>query len=144
MYFWQMYNQFPWLFKWIANRKELHRLNAVTKDQNLKIFSQAQKTLNPQKCRGFVDAFLAHKQNLEVRKPLDEPWTSTRDKIIWYGNRFLQQCSYDPQLEGLNREQLEGAHQRAGTLLIFWFVSSEDSVYQQHCLFYKVEDCGVC
>lgn len=67
-----MYNQFPWLFKWIANRKELHRLNTVTKDQNLKIFSQAQKTLNPQKCRGFVDAFLAHKQNLEVRKPLDE------------------------------------------------------------------------
>ncbi|KAM9354931.1 cytochrome P450 2K1-like [Pholidichthys leucotaenia] len=61
----QMYNMFPWLFKWIADRKEFHRLTAHSIKQNLSIFSQLKKTLNPQKCRCFVDAFLVRKQNLE-------------------------------------------------------------------------------
>ncbi|CAJ1077867.1 cytochrome P450 2K1-like [Xyrichtys novacula] len=43
------YNLFPWVFKWIANRKEFHRL----------------ETLNPLRCRGFMDAFLVKKQKLE-------------------------------------------------------------------------------
>uniref|UniRef100_A0A8C9XMZ9 Cytochrome P450 2K1-like n=1 Tax=Sander lucioperca TaxID=283035 RepID=A0A8C9XMZ9_SANLU len=34
--------------------------------QNLGLFSHLKETLNPQMCRGFVDAFLVRKQNLEV------------------------------------------------------------------------------
>lgn len=63
-----MYNQFPWFFKWVANREEFHRLSAASKEQNFELFSHLKKTLNPQKCRGIVDAFLAHKQSLKVRK----------------------------------------------------------------------------
>lgn len=50
------------------NRKEFHRLSAESKKQNLDMCNNLKKTLDPQKCRGFVDAFLAHRQNLEVRK----------------------------------------------------------------------------
>lgn len=34
----------------------------------LKLIGPIKKTLNPDKCRGIADAFLAHKQSLEVRK----------------------------------------------------------------------------
>ncbi|XP_051265469.1 cytochrome P450 2K1-like [Dicentrarchus labrax] len=61
----QMYNLFPWLCKWIANRREYRRLFAANRKQNLELFRHLKETLNPQMCRGFVDAFLAHKQNLE-------------------------------------------------------------------------------
>ncbi|KAM9355775.1 cytochrome P450 2K1-like [Pholidichthys leucotaenia] len=61
----QMYNMFPWLFKWIADRKEFHRLVADNIKQNLTIISRLKETLNPELCRGFVDAFLVQKQNLE-------------------------------------------------------------------------------
>ncbi|KAM9354927.1 cytochrome P450 2K1-like [Pholidichthys leucotaenia] len=60
-----MYNWLPWLFKWVANRKEYHRLVAANIKHNLTIFSQLKETLNPQKCRCFVDAFLVRKQKLE-------------------------------------------------------------------------------
>lgn len=58
---------FPWISKWIANRREFHRLNAASKKQQIELFRRLKETLSPQMCRGFVDAFLIHKQNLEVR-----------------------------------------------------------------------------
>ncbi|XP_044025021.1 cytochrome P450 2K1-like [Siniperca chuatsi] len=61
----QVYNMFPWFCKWIANRKEFHRLGAASTKQNIELFSRLKETLNPQMCRGFVDAFLVRKQNLE-------------------------------------------------------------------------------
>lgn len=63
-----MYDQFPWLFKWIASRREFHRLGVGSREMYLKLISHIKKTLNPNKCRGIADAFLAHKQSLEVRK----------------------------------------------------------------------------
>ncbi|KAL7388151.1 hypothetical protein ABVT39_008213 [Epinephelus coioides] len=61
----QVYNLFPWFFKWVANRKEFHQMNVFNRKQNIEIFNSLKKTLNPQMCRGFVDAFLVRKQNLE-------------------------------------------------------------------------------
>ncbi|XP_019114704.1 cytochrome P450 2K1 isoform X1 [Larimichthys crocea] len=61
----QMYNLFPWLFKWVAHRKEFNSFFAANRKQNLALFSHLKETLNPQMCRGFVDAFLVCKQNLE-------------------------------------------------------------------------------
>uniref|UniRef100_UPI0037E7E9BF cytochrome P450 2K4-like isoform X2 n=1 Tax=Semicossyphus pulcher TaxID=241346 RepID=UPI0037E7E9BF len=61
----KVYNLFPMFCKWIANRKEVHRLGDATRKQNLELFSHLKETLNPQRCRGFVDAFLVRKQNLE-------------------------------------------------------------------------------
>ncbi|KAK9531913.1 hypothetical protein VZT92_011304 [Zoarces viviparus] len=65
-----VYNMFPWFFKWIPNRKLFFRFGAAIKIQNLQLFSRLKETLNPQMCRGFVDAFLVQKQNLEVRKQI--------------------------------------------------------------------------
>lgn len=62
-----MYNQFPWLLKWIANRKELQNLNASSREKNLEILERLRETLNPQKCRGIIDSFLVQMQRLEVR-----------------------------------------------------------------------------
>jgi len=42
-------------------------ISANTK-QNQHLFSRLKETLNPQMCRGYVDAFLLHKKNLEVGK----------------------------------------------------------------------------
>ncbi|XP_054473937.1 cytochrome P450 2K1-like [Anoplopoma fimbria] len=61
----QLYNLFPWIGKWLADKKEIHSLLSANKKQNMQLFSRLKETLNPQMCRGFVDAFLARKQNLE-------------------------------------------------------------------------------
>lgn len=57
----------PWLFKWVASRREVHECAAANRKQNNSIFSHLKETLNPQMCRGFVDAFLVKGQTLEVR-----------------------------------------------------------------------------
>lgn len=41
---------------------------SINKEQNLRLFAGAKETLNPQTCRGFVDAFLVRQQSLEVRR----------------------------------------------------------------------------
>ncbi|XP_044025016.1 cytochrome P450 2K1-like isoform X3 [Siniperca chuatsi] len=61
----QMYNMFPWVGKWFAGRKEFQKLFAANRKQNKQLFSRLKETLNPQMSRGFVDAFLVRKQNLE-------------------------------------------------------------------------------
>ncbi|KAL3979392.1 pogo transposable element with ZNF domain [Sarotherodon galilaeus] len=61
----QMYNMFPALFKLSGARKELLEMSATNNKQNRAFFSRLQETLNPQMCRGFVDAFLVCKQTLE-------------------------------------------------------------------------------
>ncbi|XP_005753175.1 cytochrome P450 2K1-like [Pundamilia nyererei] len=61
----QMYNMCPALLSWIGARKELLKMSATSSKQNLAIFSRLKETLNPQMCRGFVDAFLLRKQTLE-------------------------------------------------------------------------------
>ncbi|KAJ4928787.1 hypothetical protein JOQ06_004412 [Pogonophryne albipinna] len=61
----QVFNMFPWIGKWIADRKELHTIIAESKKCNQQLLSRLKETLNPQMCRGFVDAFLRRKQNLE-------------------------------------------------------------------------------
>ncbi|XP_070704957.1 cytochrome P450 2K1-like isoform X2 [Pempheris klunzingeri] len=61
----QVYNLFPWIGKWFADKKEFEKSMTANKKQNFRLFSRLKETLNPQMCRGFVDAFLARKQNLE-------------------------------------------------------------------------------
>lgn len=39
------------------------------KENGKRIIGELKETLNPEKSRCFVDAFLIHKQNLEVRYP---------------------------------------------------------------------------
>lgn len=64
-----MYDLFPWLFKWISNRKEFHRLSDSSRQKNLQMLKHLKETLNPQRCRGLTDAFMVHMQSLEVRTP---------------------------------------------------------------------------
>uniref|UniRef100_A0A665UG02 Uncharacterized protein n=1 Tax=Echeneis naucrates TaxID=173247 RepID=A0A665UG02_ECHNA len=54
----QMYNLFPRLCQWIPNRREFQNIDADVKKQNLMLFRQLKETLNPQMCRGLIDAFL--------------------------------------------------------------------------------------
>ncbi|XP_045898262.1 cytochrome P450 2K1-like, partial [Micropterus dolomieu] len=63
-------SMFPWIFNWVSNRKEVHKLAVANIKQNLLLFSRLKETLNPQMCRGFVDAFLVRKQNLESSSSL--------------------------------------------------------------------------
>ncbi|KAM9840690.1 cytochrome P450 2K1-like [Aulostomus maculatus] len=61
----QVYNLFPWTGRWIANWREIKRLTASNKKRNLELISHLKETLNPEMCRGFVDAFLVRQQNLK-------------------------------------------------------------------------------
>uniref|UniRef100_A0A3Q4MKE6 Cytochrome P450 2K1-like n=1 Tax=Neolamprologus brichardi TaxID=32507 RepID=A0A3Q4MKE6_NEOBR len=54
----QMYEMFPSILKWTADRNEGFKLVAANKMQNLAFFRRLKETLNPQMCRGIVDAFL--------------------------------------------------------------------------------------
>uniref|UniRef100_A0A3P8T440 Cytochrome P450 2K1-like n=1 Tax=Amphiprion percula TaxID=161767 RepID=A0A3P8T440_AMPPE len=61
----QVYNMFPRFFKWIANRREFHNLITDHKKLIFACVSRLKENLNPQMCRGFVDAFLVRQQNVE-------------------------------------------------------------------------------
>ncbi|XP_033934478.1 cytochrome P450 2K1-like [Pseudochaenichthys georgianus] len=61
----QVYNLFPWIGKFVAHRKEINMLISANTKQNQHLFSRLKETLNPQMCRGYVDAFLLRKKNLE-------------------------------------------------------------------------------
>ncbi|KAK2855893.1 hypothetical protein Q5P01_004628 [Channa striata] len=61
----QMYNMFPWICQWVRNRSEITKINTFIKKENLAIFNHLKETLNPQLCRGLIDAFLVRKQSLE-------------------------------------------------------------------------------
>ncbi|XP_030576816.1 cytochrome P450 2K1-like [Archocentrus centrarchus] len=61
----QIFEMFPSLFKWVAERSKMHKIYAANKKQNQVIFSHLKETLNPQMCRSFVDAFLVRKQSLK-------------------------------------------------------------------------------
>ncbi|XP_063757958.1 cytochrome P450 2K1-like [Eleginops maclovinus] len=70
----QLFNLFPWIGKWIADRKELHTIIADSKKQNQKLFGRLKETFNPQMCRGIVGAFLLRKQNLEESGITESPF----------------------------------------------------------------------
>ncbi|KAK7906669.1 hypothetical protein WMY93_015281 [Mugilogobius chulae] len=53
----QIYNLFPWLGRLVPNRNEIMKQKAANENQNRKLFKKLKETLNPQMCRGFVDAF---------------------------------------------------------------------------------------
>ncbi|MEQ2166597.1 Cytochrome P450 2K1 [Goodea atripinnis] len=61
----QAYNLFPMLFKWITNRRIILEINTANKKLNSVLFSHLKETLNPQMCRGLVDAFFVQKQKEE-------------------------------------------------------------------------------
>ncbi|XP_056261447.1 cytochrome P450 2K1-like [Seriola aureovittata] len=61
----QVYNLFPWIGRWISNKKKFCKLYEANKKMNLELVRRLKETLNPQMCRGFVDAFLVRKQHLE-------------------------------------------------------------------------------
>ncbi|XP_038150202.1 cytochrome P450 2K1-like isoform X2 [Cyprinodon tularosa] len=72
----QAYNLYPLLFKWVANRKEVFNVAAANRKQNVALFSHLKKTLNPETCRGLVDAFLVHKKKLKESGINDSPFNN--------------------------------------------------------------------
>uniref|UniRef100_A0A673CEZ4 Uncharacterized protein n=1 Tax=Sphaeramia orbicularis TaxID=375764 RepID=A0A673CEZ4_9TELE len=58
----QVYNIFPWMCKWMANRREVLRIFDTLKQQKKVFFKGLKETFNPQMCRGLVDAFLVRQQ----------------------------------------------------------------------------------
>ncbi|XP_038150207.1 cytochrome P450 2K1-like [Cyprinodon tularosa] len=62
----QLYNMFPSLFKWLRRMTEFIEFKETNRKKNFALFSQLKQTLNPEMCRGFVDAFLVRKQTLEA------------------------------------------------------------------------------
>lgn len=59
---------FPMIGKWFSStRKELRTLTAANMKQHKELINDMRETLDPQVCRGFVDAFLTRQQQQEVR-----------------------------------------------------------------------------
>ncbi|KAM9354933.1 cytochrome P450 2K4-like [Pholidichthys leucotaenia] len=61
----QMYNLFPWIGKWFPGTREFQESFAANRKHHLGLIRRCHETLDPQSCRGFVDAFLVHKSILE-------------------------------------------------------------------------------
>ncbi|XP_028996275.1 cytochrome P450 2K1-like isoform X2 [Betta splendens] len=61
----RIYNLFPWIGKWFHEFREFTTLTLANINQNRRLFKLLKETLNPQMCRGFVDAYLSRMQNLE-------------------------------------------------------------------------------
>uniref|UniRef100_A0A3Q2ZEI0 Cytochrome p450 n=1 Tax=Kryptolebias marmoratus TaxID=37003 RepID=A0A3Q2ZEI0_KRYMA len=61
----QIYNMFPWLFRWIKNCQLMLKNVEMTIRDMKAIVTQLKETLDPQRCRGLVDCFLIQKQRDE-------------------------------------------------------------------------------
>ncbi|XP_004568480.2 cytochrome P450 2K4 [Maylandia zebra] len=61
----QLYNMVPWIGKWFSYPNEFKKAFAANREQQRKLVSHLKETLDPKMCRGFVDAFLIHQDNLE-------------------------------------------------------------------------------
>ncbi|KAM6957231.1 cytochrome P450 2K1-like [Aplochiton taeniatus] len=61
----QLYNMFPWIYKFSGTRRMFMRNVYANKKQITDWTSRLRETLNPQMCRGFIDSFLVHKHHLE-------------------------------------------------------------------------------
>uniref|UniRef100_A0AAY5EWV1 Cytochrome P450, family 2, subfamily N, polypeptide 13 n=1 Tax=Electrophorus electricus TaxID=8005 RepID=A0AAY5EWV1_ELEEL len=64
----QLYNMFPWLRLWLKDWKIIMANCEKTLKDIMQLVHSLQETLNPQECRGFIDCFLACKQNVEAGK----------------------------------------------------------------------------
>lgn len=62
----QIFNLFPWVRALTSNKRLLDKLVFDNKTTNFHLFNRLKETLDPQQLRGFVDAFMVRKQNLEV------------------------------------------------------------------------------
>ncbi|KAM9840314.1 uncharacterized protein ACBR49_015718 [Aulostomus maculatus] len=61
----QVYNLFPWVGRWLTSTKEFLRTIATYREKNLALFRRLEESLNPTRCRSFVDAFMVRKLDLE-------------------------------------------------------------------------------
>uniref|UniRef100_A0A8C1E0T6 Cytochrome P450 2K1-like n=1 Tax=Cyprinus carpio carpio TaxID=630221 RepID=A0A8C1E0T6_CYPCA len=61
----QLYNMFPWLRRFVKNRKRIMNNVREAFKQSEKLVNALQKTLNPQNPRGIVDSFLMRQQKDE-------------------------------------------------------------------------------
>ncbi|XP_075315873.1 cytochrome P450 2K1-like [Odontesthes bonariensis] len=58
-------NLIPWVSMFTWKKKELFDMISDSRKHNLDLLKNVKETLNPQMCRGFVDAFLLRKQQQE-------------------------------------------------------------------------------
>lgn len=63
----QIYNVFPWLGPFLKTWRYIMKNVEINIESTRRIIGELKETLNPGTCRCFVDAFLIHKENLEVR-----------------------------------------------------------------------------
>ncbi|XP_008311799.1 cytochrome P450 2K1-like [Cynoglossus semilaevis] len=83
----RLYNNFPWLSKLFSN-KEFFRNIEENKEQNRKLIHNLKETLNPQMCRGFVDAFLVQQQNQKESGVTDSHF-HTKNLMVTVMNLFV-------------------------------------------------------
>ncbi|XP_062421997.1 cytochrome P450 2K1-like [Pungitius pungitius] len=83
----QLFNMFPWIFRWARNRMRFKRNVAENRKQMKRLIGRLQETLNVEMCRGFVDSFLAHKQKLEDLKITDSHY-NIENLVSTAGNLF--------------------------------------------------------
>lgn len=65
--FLQIYNIFPWLGPFLKTWWDIIKRLETQIENSKRIIAELKESLNPGTCRGLVDAFLTHKNNLEVR-----------------------------------------------------------------------------
>ncbi|KAL1020761.1 hypothetical protein UPYG_G00004310 [Umbra pygmaea] len=61
----QLYNMFPWLGPLLKSKNRLQKNYSENKQEIRELVRRLQETLNPSKCRCFIDSFLFRKQSLE-------------------------------------------------------------------------------
>ncbi|XP_037544925.1 cytochrome P450 2K1 isoform X2 [Nematolebias whitei] len=84
----QIYNFIPWLGPFLKNWTNLMKNMEDTKADIRKIIAELKKTLDPEMCRCFIDAFLIRKHNLEDSEVKDSHY---RDENLLYSviNLFI-------------------------------------------------------
>lgn len=78
----QIYNIFPWLGPFLKTWRYIMKMVEINIENTGRILGELKETLNPGMCRCFVDAFLIHKENLEVRNFNSRGTAGIQNKIL--------------------------------------------------------------
>ncbi|CAJ1075060.1 hypothetical protein L3Q82_014178%2C partial [Xyrichtys novacula] len=116
----QLYNFFPRLFRWLGAHKQLMENIFSNRTHIKELIKGLKDTLNPQMCRGVVDAFLVRKMKLEASGNMESHYhdenllmtvsnlfsagTDTTSSTLRYGLLLMAKC---PKIQDRVQEEMD-------------------------------------
>ncbi|XP_068191947.1 cytochrome P450 2K1-like [Antennarius striatus] len=91
----QLYNMIPWLGPFIKNRSNLLNTAEKNREDSNRIIADLKETLNPEKTRCIVDAFLIHRSKLEESDSVQSLYSD--ESLVYFVRNLFQAGTITPE-----------------------------------------------